>query len=129
MGAMPYGPLSGPMTESTTFAADDWRSQSPDFTGETFRRNLAVVEPLKEFARQRDISLPQLAVAWTLADPAVQVAIVGARRPSQLDEIAAAADIELSESDLKEIDGILRMPCRYGPRIRKASEWSDPVHV
>jgi aryl-alcohol dehydrogenase-like predicted oxidoreductase len=95
------------MTESTTFDADDWRSNSRDFTGETFHRNLSVVQKLKQFARQRDITLPQLAVAWTLANPAVQVAIVGARRPSQLDETTAAADIELSEDDLKQIDGIL----------------------
>jgi len=46
------------MTDSTTFDADDWRSKSPDFTGETFRRTMAVVERLKTFARQRDISLP-----------------------------------------------------------------------
>jgi aryl-alcohol dehydrogenase-like predicted oxidoreductase len=76
------------MSESTTFSADDWRGKSSDFTAETFRQNLAVVERLKGFARQKDISLPQLAVAWTLANPAVHVAIVGARRPSQLDETA-----------------------------------------
>jgi aryl-alcohol dehydrogenase-like predicted oxidoreductase len=106
-GPMAHGLLSGRMTESTTFDADDWRSKSPDFTGEPFRRNLAVVERLKGLARQRGISLAQLAVAWTLANPAVHVAIVGARRPSQLDGTAPAADIELSQADLKEIDAIL----------------------
>jgi aryl-alcohol dehydrogenase-like predicted oxidoreductase len=95
------------MTESTTFDSDDWRSKSPDFTGETLRQNLAVVERLKGLARERGTSRPQLAVAWTLAHPAVPVAIVGARRPSQLDGTAAAADIELSEADLQEIDAIL----------------------
>jgi aryl-alcohol dehydrogenase-like predicted oxidoreductase len=113
LGVMAYGPLahgllSGRMTESTTFAADDWRSKSPDFTGDTFRYNLAVVERLKDLARARDLTLPQLAVAWTLAHPAVQVTIVGARRPAQLDETAAAADIKLSEADLEEIDTILK---------------------
>ena len=112
VGVLVYGPLahgllSGRMGESTTFDFDDWRSKSPDFTGDTFRRNLAVAERLKALARERDITLPQLAVAWTLANPAVHVAIVGARRPDQLDETAAAADIKLSEDDLKEIDAIL----------------------
>jgi aryl-alcohol dehydrogenase-like predicted oxidoreductase len=112
IGVLVYGPLahgllSGRMTESTTFDSDDWRSKSPDFTGETFRRNLAVVERLKDVAWERGISLPQLAVAWTLANPAVHVAIVGGRRPSQLDETAQAADIELSEPELQEIDAIL----------------------
>jgi len=106
-GPMAHGLLSGQLTESTTFDADDWRSHSTDFTGATFHRNLAVVEQLKEFAQQRDITLPQLAVAWTLANPAVHVAIVGARRPGHLTETAAAADITLSEPDLKEIDEIL----------------------
>jgi aryl-alcohol dehydrogenase-like predicted oxidoreductase len=66
-----------------------------------------VVERLKQLAQQRDLSLPQLAVAWTLANPAVQVAIVGAHRPSQLDGTAPAADVELTEDDLREIDAIL----------------------
>ncbi|MGH3783247.1 MAG: aldo/keto reductase [Pseudonocardiaceae bacterium] len=106
-GPMAHGLLSGRMTDSTTFHPGDWRSSSPDFTGETFRHNLAVIERLKGLARERDISLPQLAVAWTLAHPAVHVAIVGARRPSQLDGTATAADIELFEADLQEIDTIL----------------------
>jgi aryl-alcohol dehydrogenase-like predicted oxidoreductase len=112
IGVLVYGPLahgllSGRMSESTTFNADDWRSKSPDFTGDTFRRNLAVVERLKGLARARDMPLPQLAVAWTLANPAVQVTIVGARRPDQLDETAAAADVKLSEADLAEIETTL----------------------
>ena len=112
IGVLVYGPLahgllSGRITEATTFAAADWRSKSPDFTGETLHRKLAVVEPLKQVAQQREFSLPQLAVAWTLANPAVHVAIVGARRPSQLAETAAASGVELTASDLKEIDEVL----------------------
>jgi Aldo/keto reductase family len=110
IGVLVYGPLaqgllSGRMSESTTFDADDWRGKSPDFTAETFRRNLA--GGLRGFARRKDISLPQLAVAWTLANPAVHITIVGARRPSQLDETAQAADIELSTSDMQAIDEML----------------------
>ena len=106
-GPLAHGLLSGRMTPSTSFDADDWRAKSPDFTSETFRRNLAVVERLKQVARKRDVSLPQLAVAWTLANPAVHVAIVGARRPSQLEGTAPAADIELSAEELAEIDAIV----------------------
>jgi aryl-alcohol dehydrogenase-like predicted oxidoreductase len=112
LGVLVYGPLahgllSGRMTLATSFDADDWRAKSPDFTGERFRRNLAVVEQLKGVARRLDLSLPQLAVAWTLANPAVQVAIVGARRPSQLDGTAPAAEIRLSVAALAEIDQVL----------------------
>jgi len=106
-GAMAHGLLTGTMTPETTFALDDWRATSPDFAGETFRLNLAVVERLRTIAQQRGISLPQLAVAWTLAHPAVQVTIVGARRPVHLDESAAAADIVLTPEDLAAIEAVL----------------------
>src|SRR5437867_4613720 len=101
IGVLAYGPLAhglltGTMSIHTTFPADDWRSHSSDFTGERFRRNLEAVDRLEEFARTRGISLPQLAVAWTLSNPAVQVAIVGARRPARLEATAAAAGVELS---------------------------------
>ncbi len=106
-GAIAHGLLTGTMTPETRFAPDDWRANSPDFTGETFRRNLAVVERLKAVAKDRGITLPQLAVAWTLAHPAIQVTIVGARRPVHLEEAAAAADIDLAPEDLAAIDAAL----------------------
>jgi aryl-alcohol dehydrogenase-like predicted oxidoreductase len=106
-GAMAHGLLTGTMTTETTFASDDWRASSPDFAGETFPRNLAVVERLKTVAQQRGITLAQLAVAWTLAHPAVQVTIIGARRPIHLEESAAAADIEFTAEDLAAIDAVL----------------------
>jgi len=112
IGVLVYGPLAhgllgGAMSTGTTFPADDWRSHSSDFTGERFRRNLHAVDRLKDFAREHAISLPQLAVAWTLSHPAVRVAIVGARRPAQLEETAAAADVTLSDDDRREIDRVL----------------------
>jgi aryl-alcohol dehydrogenase-like predicted oxidoreductase len=106
-GSLAHGLLRGRMTPDTAFAAGDWRGTSPDFTGETLRRNLEVVERLKTFARERGVALPELAVAWTLAHPAVDVAIVGARGPSQLDGTAAAASLGLSPEDLDKIDAIL----------------------
>jgi aryl-alcohol dehydrogenase-like predicted oxidoreductase len=112
IGVLAYGPLahgllSGAMTPTTSFAGDDWRSHNSDFTGEAFRRNLLVVDRLKRFAQEHGTTLPQLAVAWTLSHPAVEVAIIGARSPSHLGETAAAADITLSEDDRREIDRIL----------------------
>jgi aryl-alcohol dehydrogenase-like predicted oxidoreductase len=95
------------MTPQSTFSADDWRSRSPDFSGDTFRRNLEVVDKLKGLAQARAISLPQLAMAWTLAHPGVDAAIVGARRPSHLEGTASAAEVELSEEELRETDRIL----------------------
>ncbi len=112
IGVLAYGPLAhgllaGGMTTETTFPSDDWRSHSPDFGGDTFRRNLDVVARLKGFAGEHGIPLPQLAVAWTVHNPAVDVAIVGARRASQLEGLTPAADVELSPADMEAIDAIL----------------------
>ena len=106
-GAMSHGLLTGTMTPETRFGAGDWRSTSPDFTGESFRRNLEVVDRLRTLAQEAGITLPQLAVAWTLAHPAVEVTIVGAQRPAQLEDSAAAADIELTPEDLAAIEAAL----------------------
>jgi aryl-alcohol dehydrogenase-like predicted oxidoreductase len=95
------------MNRQTTFAPDDWRGHSPDFCGETFARNLAVVEQLGRFATDRGLTLVELAVAWTLCHPAVHVVIVGARRPAQLEGSIHAADVKLTEDDQAEIDRIL----------------------
>jgi aryl-alcohol dehydrogenase-like predicted oxidoreductase len=113
IGLLVYGPLghgllSGTMTPQTKFAADDWRSSSSDFKGERFTRDLEVVGRLKEYTAARGVTLPQLAVAWTIADPAVAVAIIGARTAAHLDEPVAAADLKLSDTDRREIEAILK---------------------
>ncbi|HEY2812680.1 MAG TPA: aldo/keto reductase [Acidimicrobiales bacterium] len=106
-GALAHGLLGGAMTPDTSFAPDDWRSHSPDFAGEAFAANLAVVAELEAFAAERELSLPELAVAWTLAHPAVSVVIVGARSPNHLHEGIAATDVKLEDEDLWEIDKIM----------------------
>ena len=107
-GPMAHGLLSGRMTEATTFAPDDWRSKSDMFGGDAFNRNLGIVRRLEAFASERGVTVAQLAIAWTLANPAVDVAIVGARTPEQIQQTAPAADIELSPEDLAQIDEIVR---------------------
>jgi aryl-alcohol dehydrogenase-like predicted oxidoreductase len=107
-GPMAHGLLSGRMTEATTFAADDWRSKSDMFAGDAFRRNLGIVRRLEAFASERGVTVAQLAIAWTLANPAVDVAIVGARTPEQIQQTAPAADIQLSPENLAQIDEIVR---------------------
>ena len=112
MGVLVYGPLahgmlSGRMTPSTTFPAADWRSHSADFSGANFDRNLEVVERLKGFAATLGLPLLQLAVAWTTSHPGVDVAIIGARRPSQLEGVVPAGDIELSAADRDSLEDIL----------------------
>jgi aryl-alcohol dehydrogenase-like predicted oxidoreductase len=113
IGVLVYGPLAhglltGTMDGHRTFAADDWRSGSPAFHGEAFRRNLEVVRDLERLAEDGlGTSVSELAIAWTLANRAVHAAIVGARSPGHIEEAVAAAGLRLSDGDLEEIDRIM----------------------
>jgi aryl-alcohol dehydrogenase-like predicted oxidoreductase len=107
-GPLAHGLLTGAMDEKTTFAPDDWRSGAPFFKGDDFRRNLEVVDELNRFAQERfGVSVSRLAIAWTLANPAVQVAIVGARHPGHIEDSVAAAELDLGKDDLEQIDRIM----------------------
>jgi aryl-alcohol dehydrogenase-like predicted oxidoreductase len=107
-GPMAHGLLSGRMIETTTFAPDDWRSKSDMFSGDAFKRNLGIVRRLEALASERGMTVAQLAIAWTIANPAADVAIVGARNPEQIRQTAPAADIQLSPQDLAQIEQIVR---------------------
>jgi aryl-alcohol dehydrogenase-like predicted oxidoreductase len=113
-GAIVYSPmqaglLSGTFTleRAAGLPADDWRSRSPEFRGEPLRRNLALAAALAPIAERHGTSVGAVAVAWTLAWPGVTGAIVGARRPSQVDGWLPAASLELTEADLDEVAAAL----------------------
>jgi aryl-alcohol dehydrogenase-like predicted oxidoreductase len=113
IGVLVYGPLAhglltGKYTTDAVLPADDWRSKSELFRGAALRRNLEVVHQLQHVAESREFPLSQLAIAWTLANPAVDVAIVGARTPNQIEQTAPSADIHLTTEDLGEIERIIR---------------------
>ena len=126
-GALAHGLLTGALDEHTRFAAGDWRASAPFFKGESYRRNLAVVRELADLASERGISVSRLAVAWTLANPAVQVAIVGARSARHIEDSVAAAQVSLSDADLKQIEQIVAgaVPMS-GPSLRRGPFVSDP---
>ena len=113
IGVLVYGPLAhgllgGNLGPDAQFAADDWRSKSSVFHGTSFDHNLRAVAQLAKLAvEELGITLPQLAVAWTLANPAVHVAIVGTRNPDHVDETLVAADISLDDAVLARIDQIM----------------------
>lgn len=110
-GSLGFGLLSGALTPETTFVEWDWRSKGnafglPLFERENFLKALRVVERLKTFAAGYHKSVPQLAIAWLLGNPAVTVGLVGMRNEHELKENVAAADWRLSETDRAEIDRI-----------------------
>ena len=108
VGLLVYGPLSHGLLsgnfDPSTLADDDWRRGHEPFEGDNLERNLEVVARLERFAEERGHTLAQLAVAWVLAQPGVHVAITGARRPAHIEGIAPAAEIDLSDDELAEID-------------------------
>jgi len=81
---------------------DDWRKRHPDFTT-NLEANLAFADALVPVAKRHEVRPAAVAVAWTLAWRGVTGAIVGARRPDQIDGWLAAADLELTAADLDEI--------------------------
>lgn len=113
LGVLAYGPLAhglltGTLDPHTAFGAGDWRKGHPSFAGEAFERNLQTVRELQRFAAQEiGASVSQLALAWTLANPAVQVVIVGTRRTKHIEEAIAATELRLGERELKRIDRIM----------------------
>jgi len=101
------GLLTGRYTPRSTFPADDERSGFPDFTGGLFARHLSRADQLAAVARERGISLVQLAIAWTLRLPVVSCTLVGAKDPQQVSEHVGAAAVKLTEAELARIDSIL----------------------
>jgi len=113
IGVLVYGPLahgllSGALGTETRFSGDDWRSKSAVFEGRDFERNLQVVSALQRFAEfELGTTVSRLAVAWTLANPAVHVAIVGTRNPTHVDDAVAALDLVLDEQAMRQVDEIV----------------------
>jgi aryl-alcohol dehydrogenase-like predicted oxidoreductase len=102
---MRSGLLSGAFSveRCNALTEDDWRRGDRDFKEPEFRRNLELVERLREIAQDLGASLPELAIAWALAWPGVTGAIVGARRPAQVDGWIAAGSRELDADALGRI--------------------------
>jgi myo-inositol catabolism protein IolS len=100
------GLLTGKYTPDYRFADDDERSRMAGFQGARFADALRVADALKQWAAAQGHSLVELAIAWTLANPAVTSCIVGAKSPQQAISNAAAAAWELSADDLRAIDEI-----------------------
>jgi len=112
IGVIVYSPMgSGMLTGSMTrervaqLPDDDWRKRSPTFQEPELSRNLELVERLKRVGERHGVAPGAVAVAWTLHNPAVDGAITGFRGPEQVDPIVAAAELELSDEDVAEIEG------------------------
>ncbi|NOU85695.1 aldo/keto reductase [Paenibacillus sp. LMG 31460] len=111
IGVVAYSPLtsgllSGNYTYDTKFSDDDWRSRNAAHTGEGLRKNVDRVEKLKVIASRYGMTMPQLAIAYDLAHPALTSALVGVRKPSHILSVLPAIDVTLDDATLAEIRNI-----------------------
>ncbi len=114
IGVVAYSPmqrglLTGKFSPErlAALAPDDHRRKNPDFLEPQFGATMELVEELKEVAGRNGRTCAQLAISWVLRRSEVTAAIVGARRPAQIEETAPAGDWRLSEEDIKEIEILL----------------------
>jgi len=114
MGVIVYSPmgsglLTGAMTRERIAAMpkDDWRKSDPNFQEPLLSRNLELVERLRSVGQRYGASPGEVAIAWTLKNPAVTAAIVGVRSPEQAKGIAGAANLDVTASEIAEIEAHL----------------------
>jgi aryl-alcohol dehydrogenase-like predicted oxidoreductase len=125
IGFVPYSPLgrgflTGAIKSPDDFAADDYRRTNPRFEGGNFARNLALVDKVKELARQKGCTAAQLALAWVLAQSAHIVPIPGTRRKANLDENLGALSVTLSAAEITAIDAVFPTGAVAGARYPEA---------
>jgi aryl-alcohol dehydrogenase-like predicted oxidoreductase len=117
IGVIAYSPmasglLTGAMTRerAARLPQDDWRRSNPDFTEPSLTRNLELVDRLREIAQRHNRTVGEVAIAWTLRNPAVTGAIVGARNAQQTDGVMRAGDLRLNDKEVSEIEDFLAEP-------------------
>jgi aryl-alcohol dehydrogenase-like predicted oxidoreductase len=109
IGLVPYSPLgrgflTGKIDATTSFASDDFRSNLPRFQPDAMQANQALVDLLGRIAAAKQATPGQIALAWLLAQKPWIVPIPGTTKLSRLEENIAAADVELTPADLREIE-------------------------
>lgn len=121
IGFVPFSPLgkgflTGAINESTKFDSTDFRNIVPRFNEENRKANQALVDVLGEIAAQKKATSAQIAIAWLLAQKPWIVPIPGTTKLHRLEENLGAANVELSESDLREITAAVSKIAVQGDR-------------
>lgn len=126
IGFVAYSPLgrgflTGRFQKPEDLPEGDFRRHNPRFQGEAFQKNLELVERVKEIADEKDVTSGQLALAWVLAQGDDIVPIPGTKHVKYLKENIAAADIELTDEDLRRLDEAAPQGAAAGPRYADMS--------
>jgi len=108
------GLLAGKLARDQVFGTDDNRRKYAAFQGQTYQRNLDLVDRLRRIAAESDRTVAELVIAWTIPQPGITSALCGAKRPEQIRENAAAANRDFTPEQLARVDQLLaefRPPC------------------
>ncbi|MDW5597807.1 aldo/keto reductase [Conexibacter stalactiti] len=121
IGFVPYSPLgrgflTGTIRSADDLEAGDFRLHNPRFQGEALERNVALVERVREIAREKGVTAGQLALAWVLAQGDDVAPIPGTKRRGYLEENVAASEIALSAEDLARLDAAAPVGAAAGDR-------------
>jgi aryl-alcohol dehydrogenase-like predicted oxidoreductase len=127
IGFVPFSPLgkgflTGKIDASTSFATDDFRSTVPRFDPEARKANLVFVELLERIAAQKGATAAQIALAWILAQKPWMAPIPGTTKLNRLEENNAAAALELTSEDLRQIEQGAEQITARGARYAEANE-------
>ena len=125
IGFVPFSPLgagflTGKIDESTSFDSTDFRTLVPRFAPEALKSNMALVEMVHAVAARKGATPAQIALAWLLAQRPWIVPIPGTTKLHRLQENRGAVSVELTASDLKEIDTALSTMTLEGARLPEA---------
>jgi aryl-alcohol dehydrogenase-like predicted oxidoreductase len=125
IGFVAYSPLgrgflTGRFRSFEDLPEDDYRRNSPRFQGDNFQKNLDLVQRVEEIAGRKRCTPAQLALAWLLAQGDDIVPIPGTKQRRYLDENTASLEIELTSSDLEEIEEVAPKGVAAGERYHEA---------
>jgi aryl-alcohol dehydrogenase-like predicted oxidoreductase len=109
IGFVPFSPLgkgflTGKIAADTKFDSTDFRNTVPRFSEENRQANMALVDVIRSFAKQKGVTPAQIALAWVLAKKPWMVPIPGTTRLDRLEENLGAADVELSPDDVRALE-------------------------
>jgi aryl-alcohol dehydrogenase-like predicted oxidoreductase len=119
-GVLSRGLISGHWNKDQGQAQGDFRGHSPRFQGDNVDKNLALVEALRKIAREKGVSVAQIAIAWVAARGDDIVPLVGARTRARLSESLGALDVTLSADDLAAIERAVPRNAAAGSRYAEA---------
>ncbi len=125
IGFVAYSPigrgfLAGKFKKFEDLPEDDYRRYSPRFSGENFNKNLELVDKINKLAALRGVTPGQLALAWVLERSKNIVPIPGTTKRSHLEENFKAAEIKITDDEMKEIDKVFPLDAASGTRYPEA---------